>query len=77
MTIDSKVKVSIVGLGYVGLPLALEICKSGKFKVVGIDKDSDKVKMLNQGKSPIEDISDSQVTNRSYGIQSFSRLFIS
>ena len=62
MTIDSKVKVSIVGLGYVGLPLALEICKSGKFKVVGIDKDSDKVKMLNQGKSPIEDISDSQVT---------------
>jgi UDP-N-acetyl-D-glucosamine dehydrogenase len=49
--------VTILGLGYVGLPLALECCNSG-MNVFGLDVDKDKIKKLNQGKSYIDDISD-------------------
>jgi UDP-N-acetyl-D-glucosamine dehydrogenase len=52
--------VSVVGLGYVGLPLAVAIAKSG-ITVVGIDTDIIKVSSINQGTSPIEDVSDSEL----------------
>jgi UDP-N-acetyl-D-glucosamine dehydrogenase len=53
--IDSKsARVAIIGQGYVGLPLALELARSG-FKVAGIDTDHDRVASLNQGKSHIPD----------------------
>jgi UDP-N-acetyl-D-glucosamine dehydrogenase len=48
-------KVGIVGLGYVGLPMAIEVAKVG-FDVIGIDIDAKKVKMINSGKSFIEDV---------------------
>ena len=41
--------VGIIGLGYVGLPLAREFCAAG-FRVLGFDIDSTKVTMLNAGK---------------------------
>ena len=47
--------VSIIGLGYVGLPLAVAVAKSG-FEVVGIDLDEKKVASINKGQSSIEDI---------------------
>ena len=47
--------VSIIGLGYVGLPLAVAVAKSG-FEVVGIDSDEKKVIDINNGQSSIEDI---------------------
>ena len=47
----------VIGLGYVGLPLVVESCNSG-LKVFGYDNNSDKVKNLQNGSSPIEDISD-------------------
>jgi len=47
----------VIGLGYVGLPLVVESCNSG-LKVFGYDNNSDKVKKLQNGTSPIEDISD-------------------
>ncbi len=47
--------VGIIGLGYVGLPLAIRFSEVG-FKVVGFDIDHRKVKMLNEGKSYIEHI---------------------
>ena len=50
----------VVGLGYVGLPLAVESAKS-KLNVVGYDVDSDRVKEINNGKSPIEDISNDEL----------------
>ncbi len=50
-------RVSIIGLGYVGLPLAVEFAKAG-FPVVGIDIDSWKVESINNGRSYIPDISD-------------------
>jgi len=49
--------ISIIGLGYVGLPLAMAFAEKG-IRVIGIDKNSSKVKMLKRGKSYVEDISD-------------------
>jgi len=50
-------KIGIVGLGYVGLPLAVAFAESGH-EVVGLDADSRKVEALNVGSSYIEDIPD-------------------
>ena len=47
--------VGIIGLGYVGLPLAIEVAKKGS-SVIGIDIDESKIKLLNSGKTSIEDI---------------------
>jgi UDP-N-acetyl-D-glucosamine dehydrogenase len=48
-------RIGIVGLGYVGLPLAVEFAQAG-FKVVGIDVDERKVRSVNNGVSHIEDV---------------------
>lgn len=53
--------VGIIGLGYVGLPLALVFCRAG-FKVVGFDKDEKKVGLLNSGQSYIKHISSHEIT---------------
>ena len=54
--IESKqARVGIVGLGYVGLPLAVEFAHAG-FCVTGIDIDAAKVEALNRGESYIQDI---------------------
>lgn len=47
--------VGIVGLGYVGLPLAVEFAKAG-FNVIGVDVTQSKVDLINQGVSYIPDI---------------------
>lgn len=47
--------IGVIGLGYVGLPLALACCKPG-FAVIGFDIDSTKVEVLNRGESPIKHI---------------------
>jgi len=51
-------KCGVIGLGYVGLPLAVEIANAG-FEVIGIDVDKDKVDKVNRGRSYIEDVSHS------------------
>ena len=53
-------KVGIVGLGYVGLPLATEFAKAG-FTVVGIDVLDAKVAGLNRGESHVQDVSSEEV----------------
>lgn len=53
-------KVAIVGLGYVGLPLAVEFARVG-FDVIGLDVNAQKVALLNQGESYIPDIPTEQV----------------
>ena len=50
----------IIGLGYVGLPLAVELANAG-FKVLGFDVSQRVVDSLNAGKSHIKDITDEQV----------------
>jgi UDP-N-acetyl-D-glucosamine dehydrogenase len=52
-----KVLVGIIGLGYVGLPLAREFLKKG-FKIVGFDTDTEKVRKINGGESYIKHIPD-------------------
>ncbi|MCX6349693.1 MAG: nucleotide sugar dehydrogenase [Candidatus Aureabacteria bacterium] len=47
--------VGVIGLGYVGLPLAIEFAKAG-FPVLGFDTDAAKVRMVNAGKSYIKHI---------------------
>jgi UDP-N-acetyl-D-glucosamine dehydrogenase len=53
-------KLGVIGLGYVGLPLAMEMVKSG-FTVFGIDLDLAKIKQLQEGTSYVKDVSDSVV----------------
>jgi UDP-N-acetyl-D-glucosamine dehydrogenase len=50
-------RIGIVGLGYVGLPLAVAFAETGA-EVVGLDSDRRKVEGLNAGRSHIEDIPD-------------------
>ena len=55
-------QIGVVGLGYVGLPLAMEFVRAG-FHVTGIDVDQEKVKKLNRGENYIQDIKDESVKN--------------
>jgi UDP-N-acetyl-D-glucosamine dehydrogenase len=50
-------RVAIVGLGYVGLPLALSFAEAG-LDVVGVDAWEPRVRELNEGHSPIDDVED-------------------
>jgi UDP-N-acetyl-D-glucosamine dehydrogenase len=49
-------RAGVIGMGYVGLPLAMAICRAG-FPVVGLDIDAVKVAHLNEGKSYIDAVS--------------------
>ena len=48
-------KVGVIGLGYVGLPLAVEFANAG-FSVTGIDVQTSRVAELNSGSSYIQDV---------------------
>jgi UDP-N-acetyl-D-glucosamine dehydrogenase len=52
---ERSAKVGVVGLGYVGLPLAVELARAG-FPTIGIDVDLRKVEALNRGESYIQDV---------------------
>jgi len=58
--LDRSAVIGVIGMGYVGLPLAVEFARVG-FRVIGIDVKEDKVKIINSGKSHIDDIKDYQV----------------
>jgi len=61
--IESKqAKIGIIGMGYVGLPLALEFAKSD-FNVTGFDIDKNKIPFLNEGKSYIKHIGSERIKN--------------
>lgn len=57
---SKKIKVGVVGLGYVGLPLAVEKAKAG-FKTIGFDVQEEKVKLVNEGHNYIGDVVDSDL----------------
>jgi UDP-N-acetyl-D-glucosamine dehydrogenase len=52
---ERSAKAGVVGLGYVGLPLALEMAQAG-FQVTGIDLVKEKVELVNQGTSYVLDV---------------------
>lgn len=55
-----EAQVAVIGIGYVGLPLATEMARAG-FPTVGYDKSEAKVRSLNAGKTYIGDVSDAEL----------------
>ncbi len=53
---------AVIGLGYVGLPLAMEMLAAG-FNVIGIDLDPNKIATLQEGKSYIRDVDDQFISD--------------
>jgi len=58
---NRQARIGIIGLGYVGLPLAVEFAKAG-FEVTGFDVDVAKVAAINKGHSYIGDVSSEDVS---------------
>lgn len=54
---EKKMTVGVIGLGYVGLPLAVEKAKAG-FRTIGFDEQAVKVELVNQGHNYIGDVVD-------------------
>ena len=52
--------VLVIGLGYVGLPLAIQAARSG-FRVTGLDLNAEIVAGLMAGRSHVDDVSDGEV----------------
>src|SRR3954467_2902943 len=52
---NKKARVGVIGLGYVGLPLAVEFAKAG-LDVTGFDVDQTKVDLINKGTTYIPDV---------------------
>jgi len=59
---NRRLKIAVIGLGYVGFPLALEFVKKG-VAVIGIEIDQDRLRSITRHKSYISDISDAQLKN--------------
>lgn len=57
---EKTARIGIVGLGYVGLPLAVAFAKEG-FQVTGIEQDSSKIRAINSGQNYIGDIDNSDL----------------
>ena len=64
-----KLKIAIIGLGYVGLPLALAFSK--KFKVLGFDIDNERVKSLKLGKDHNNEFGKKEIVNKNLTFSTF------
>lgn len=74
----AKANIGIIGLGYVGIPL-LSTCVANGFNVTGFDIDANRVKVLNDGQSPIRHIPEEHIqgilkTERFIATDQFSKL---
>ena len=59
---NRKAKIAVAGLGYVGLPLAIEFAEAG-FQVLGLDVEAKKVEQINAGCSYIDDVPDERISS--------------
>ena len=59
---NRSAKIGVIGLGYVGLPLAIEFIKAN-FNVIGIDTNQIKIDAINSGKNYINDVNDEELKN--------------
>jgi UDP-N-acetyl-D-glucosamine dehydrogenase len=57
---QKSARIAVIGLGYVGLPMAIEFARAG-YSVVGIDNDAKRVAKLNEGQSYILDVGENQL----------------
>ena len=60
--LDRQQKIALIGLGYVGLPIALEFAR--KMSVIGFDINSNRVQMMKDGIDPCKELSSEEFTNR-------------
>ena len=60
--LDKKKAISVTGLGYVGLPLALEFAKH--FRVIGLDINEDRIAMMKAGQDPSKELDSSAFVDR-------------
>ena len=58
---DKTVKIGVIGLGYVGLPLAVTFARNN-IEVIGFEKSTDKAKAVNSAQNYISDVTDSDLT---------------
>jgi len=58
--LNRQARIAVIGLGYVGLPLAVEFARAG-YEVIGVDLDRKKVDSINKGKNYIIDVNDKQL----------------
>lgn len=58
---DGKAKIGIIGLGYVGLPLAVSFARNG-IEVIGFEKNEKKVQAVNEGLNYIRDVDDTELS---------------
>src|SRR5262245_28937194 len=58
-----EARCGIIGLGYVGLPLALEFARAG-FRTTGIDVDRSKIDLIRSGRSYIVDVQDREIAEQ-------------
>ncbi|MFH1387058.1 MAG: nucleotide sugar dehydrogenase [bacterium] len=76
--LNKRAKIGVVGLGYVGLPLAVEFAKAG-FEVIGIEQNPKRKQMINNGGNYIPDVSDDELkqaveNGKLIALDDFSRL---
>src|SRR3954469_23513620 len=57
---DKTARIGVIGMGYVGLPFAVEKAKVG-FKVVGIDQNPKRTEKINRGENYIPDVDDAEL----------------
>jgi UDP-N-acetyl-D-glucosamine dehydrogenase len=60
MIVDKSARIAVIGLGYVGLPLAVGFARAG-YSVLGLDVDERKVAVLNDGRSYLQDVTAADV----------------
>ena len=60
--VDKKEKLAIIGLGYVGLPIALEFAR--KISVIGFDINARRIEMMRQGIDPSNELTKEEFENR-------------
>ena len=60
--LDRQQKIALIGLGYVGLPIALEFAR--KMSVIGFDINSNRVQMMKDGIDPCKELSSEEFANR-------------
>ena len=73
---DRSARIAVIGLGYVGLPMAIEFAKAG-YSVVGIDNDPKRVEQLKEGRTYILDVQEDElkeVTSRLTATNNFRAL---
>ena len=59
---NKTAKIAVIGLGYVGLPLALEFARH--FEVIGFDIDADRIEMMKRGEDPSNELPNSSFTDK-------------